>query len=301
MNIKEKILDLKKKRNAIILSHFYQDDEVQEIADFTGDSFALSLYSKNSKADVIVFAGVYFMAEVASIISPEKIVLLPDLDAGCPMASMIKEKDLLDLKEKHKDAFILTYINSTARIKAMSDAVCTSSNANTIVKNIKNKNIIFIPDKNLASFVQKYNPDKNIILFNGYCHVHENMLKGDLEHLKSLYKDALVVSHPECNEEILKLSDEVASTGGMLRFVKDSKNRNFIICTEKGILYKMKKENPDKNFYHISKNSICPNMKKTTLEKILFTLEDMKNIIKVDKNISILAKKAIDNMFLYSK
>jgi quinolinate synthase len=302
-NLKNKILELKNKKNAIILAHLYQFPEVQEIADFAGDSYGLSKTANETDADVIVFCGVHFMAETASIICPNKTVLLPEIEAGCPMAEMIKPKDLQKLKDKNPNAIVVTYINSTAEIKAMSDIVCTSANAVKIVKNLPSyqKDIIFIPDKYLGSFVAKNNPDRNIILFDGYCNVHSKILSDDVKNLKEKYPKSIILVHPECRGEVVDMADEVLSTTGMINFAKDSKEKEFIVCTEIGIMYKLQKDNPDKIFHHISKLAVCPNMKKTTLEKVLFSLEDMKYIITVDQKLAKSAKCAIDNMFKYSK
>lgn len=301
--LKEKILKLKKEKNAVILAHLYQLPEIQDIADFVGDSYNLSKQASQTDAKIIVFCGVYFMAETAAIISPDKKVLLPEIDAGCPMADMITIADIEKLKIENPKAIIITYINSNAEIKAYSDIVCTSSNAVKIVKKLPKcqKDIIFVPDKYLGNYIAKQNLDRNIILFNGYCNVHSKILPDDVKNLKEKHPNSFVLVHPECRGEVIDMADEVLSTTGMINFVKNSAKKEFIICTEIGIMYKLEKDNPNKIFYHISKLAICPNMKKTTLEKVLFSLEDLKYEIKVDKNIAILANSAINKMFELSK
>lgn len=301
MDIKTEILRLKKENNAIILAHNYQLPEVQDIADYVGDSFGLSQMAAETSAEVIVFCGVHFMAETAAIICPDKTVLLPELEAGCPMAEMITLEKLKALKQKYPDAIVMTYINSTAEIKAESDVICTSSNALTIMKNLKEKQIIFVPDKYLGSFVAKKNPEKEVILYEGYCNVHVKILPEDVLALKAKYPNAVVLAHPECRTEVVDLADEVLSTTGMLNFAKTSKHNEFIICTEIGIMHQLQKDSPSKIFYHISRLAVCPNMKKTTIEKVLISLEDMKHKITVPDEIARKAKEAIDKMFLYGK
>jgi quinolinate synthase len=301
MDIKNEILRLKKNKNAIILAHNYQLPEVQDIADFVGDSFGLSQMAGNTDAEIIVFCGVHFMAETAKIICPNKTVLLPEIDAGCPMAEMITAQKLKDLKQKYPYAIVMTYINSTAETKAESDVICTSSNALKIAKNLEAKKILFVPDKYLGSFVAKNNPDKEFILYDGYCNVHVKIMPEDVLNLKSQFPNAIVLAHPECRVEVVALADEALSTTGMINFAKNSKHNEFIICTELGIMHQLQKDSPFKIFHHISKLAVCPNMKKTTIEKILVALEENKYQISVDENIAKKAKFSIDKMFEYSK
>ncbi|MFC1485006.1 quinolinate synthase NadA [bacterium] len=295
----EHISKLKKDRNAIILSHTYQLPEIQDIADYVGDSFGLSQTAANTKADVIVFCGVHFMAETASILCPEKTILLPEIDAGCPMANMITAKKLIKLKEKHPDATVVTYINSPAEVKAESDIICTSANAVTIVRNIKNRKIIFTPDKYLGSYAAEKNPDKEIILYNGYCIVHVRIIPEHILKLKKNHPNAAVLVHPECTPPVRELADVIASTTGIINFAKNSDKKEFIIGTEIGIMHQLEKNNPDKKFYHVSPVATCVNMKKITLEKIVCSLEDLKYKIEVNKETRQKSKHAIYKMFEY--
>lgn len=291
----EKIKILKEKRNAIILSHNYQLPEVQDIADFVGDSLELSRKAQSTNCDVIVFCGVHFMAETAKILSPEKVVLLPDMSAGCPMADMINEHDVMDLKKQYPDAIVVAYVNTTASVKAHTDICCTSANAEKVVLSCKDKEIIFIPDKYLGSYIQN-KTGKKMHLFEGYCPTHVKILRQDIEREKRKHKDAKVVVHPECTQEVVSIADEVRSTTGICKYVKESKDKEFIIGTEIGILHRLKKENPDKIFYPASDLAICPNMKKIDLQKILYSLEEMKYEIKIPQDIQNKARKSIERM-----
>ncbi len=317
--IKEEILWLKSQRNAIILSHNYQREEVQDIADFVGDSLELSRQAASIDCDVIVFCGVHFMAETASILSPEKIVLLPELDAGCPMAEMITVSSprkvwktfpgyenqptfvfphdftLRDIKERYPDAPVVAYVNTTAEVKAESDICCTSANVVKVVESLPNERVICIPDRNLSAWAQK-NTKKQIIAWDGFCHVHDRVTGNDVLNARNKYPDALFMAHPECRMEVLELADHVTSTSGMLRFARSSESKEFIVGTEIGLIHRLKKENPDKMFYPLRKDMICPNMKKTTLNSVLAALKEMKNIIKVNEDIRIPAKRALDRM-----
>ncbi|MGA2916742.1 MAG: quinolinate synthase NadA [Sedimentisphaerales bacterium] len=296
VSIIEKINNLKKKRNAVILSHNYQSAEVQDIADFTGDSLELSRKAAATDADVIVFCGVLFMAETASILSPNKTVLLPDKTAGCPMADMITAKQLGELKEKYPDAVVVCYVNSSAEVKAISDYCCTSSNAVEIVNSIDaKKKIIFVPDKNLGQVVME-KTGRDLVLWPGYCPTHVFATAEDVKKIKAAHPDAVTLAHPECPRPVRDCADELLSTGQLLKYVRASEKKEFIIATEIGIIHTLKKQNPDKTFYPASGKFICPNMKKITLEKVLFSLEDNKYIIKVPQDIAQKAKKAIDRM-----
>lgn len=285
----QKIKDLKKQRNAVILVHNYQKQEIQEIADFTGDSLGLSREAAKTNADVIVFCGVHFMAETASILNPNKKVLLPDLSSGCPMADMITKEQLIQFKKENPQATVVTYINSTAEVKAETDVCCTSSNAINIVKSIKNDKIIFCPDRNLGSYVQKV-LNKKLILWNGYCPTHMRILPEYVIKQKKKHPNALFLAHPECQPATVDLANEVLSTTGMLNYVSKSDKDEFIIGTENEITFMLQRKYPNKKFYTVTDLAVCPNMKKNSLEKVLYVLQEMKNEIKVRKDI---ASKAI--------
>lgn len=317
--VREEILKLKEERNAIILSHNYQRDEVQDVADFVGDSLELSRTAAEIDCDVIVFCGVHFMAESASILSPNKTVLLPELDAGCPMADMIQvssprkvwktfpgyetqpafvfphEFTLRDIKAKYPGVPVVAYVNTTADVKAESDICCTSANVVKVVESLPDERVICIPDRNLSMWAQK-NTKKQIIAWDGFCHVHDRITKKDVLKVREEYPNAVFMAHPECRLEVLELADHVTSTSGMLRFSKLSDAKEFIVGTETGLMHRLKKENPDKIFYPLRKDMICPNMKKTTLNSILTALRGMKNIIKVSEEIRIPAKRTLDRM-----
>jgi quinolinate synthase len=292
----EKINTLKKKKNAIILAHNYQPGEIQDIADFTGDSLDLSRRAAAASADVIVFCGVLFMAETAAILSPKKTVLLPDKTAGCPMADMITAKQLSELKKKYPDSVVVCYVNSPAEVKAISDYCCTSSNAVDIVNSIEpQKKIIFVPDKNLGQVVSEKTA-RNLVLWPGYCPTHVFATAEDIKKVQTAHPDAVTLAHPECPKPVRDCADELLSTGQMLRYAKKSDKKEFIIATEIGIIYTLEKQNPEKVFYPASGKFVCPNMKKITLEKVLFALEDNKFVIKVPQDVAEKAKSALDKM-----
>ena len=292
----EKIQRLKEQRNAVILAHNYQIGEVQDIADVTGDSLGLSIQASTTDADVIVFCGVRFMAETAKILSPEKTVLLPDEHAGCPMADMIDAKQLAKMKSMHPDALVVTYVNTTAEVKALSDYCCTSSNALDIVKTLPaDREIIFAPDKNLGQYIID-RTGREMILWPGYCMTHARISVDDVANARELHPEAVVIAHPECSKDVRQCADELLSTGGMLKFANDSSAKSFIIVTEIGIVYTLKKQNPDKEFYPVSDKAICGNMKKINLEKVLWSLEDMKYEVTVDDDIRVKARRALDRM-----
>ena len=297
--IAEEINRLKQERNAIILAHFYTRQEVRDIADFVADSLALCKAAVNSKAEVIVFAGVHFMAESASIISPEKIVLLPVPEAGCPMADMVSVKALRDAKERNPSAAVVCYVNSSASVKAESDICCTSANAVNVVNSVENREIIFIPDRNLGAFVSLHT-DKKIHLWPGFCHVHDNISDENIKDLKKLHPDAEFLAHPECRPEVLNLANRVLSTSGIVKEVGNSASREFIIGTEKEIVQNLKRKYPDKKFYPASEKTYCYNMKKITLESILNSLQNMEYEINVPEHVRIKAKKALDKMLAIS-
>jgi quinolinate synthase len=293
-----KIAELKKKRNAIVLVHNYQRPEVQDIADFLGDSLDLSRKAAETRAEVIIFCGVHFMAETASILCPEKTVLLPDLNAGCPMADMITVKELRDLKSRYPGHAVVCYINTSAEIKAESDICCTSSNAVNVVNSIKERDVIFVPDQNLGDYVSKQT-GRNMVLYGGYCAIHCRILATDILKARKDHPDAEVLVHPECTPDVVKLADKVLSTNGMVRYAREGSKQEMVIGTEQGILYRLKKENPGKKFYPATEKAYCENMKKTTLEKVLWSLQDMKNIVRVDDPIAMKAKLAIEKMLMY--
>lgn len=291
----QKIKELKEARKAVILAHNYQRPEIQDIADFVGDSLGLSRQAAQTKAEVIVFCGVHFMAETAAILSPDKTVLLPDLNAGCPMAEMIEPADLIELKEKHPEAPVVAYVNTTAKTKALSDICCTSANAVEIVNSLKEQEIIFIPDRYLGHYVSRFTT-KKIHCWRGFCPTHALIYPEDIKKQKELHPEAEVVVHPECLPEVVDLADKVASTTGIVKYAASSSAKEFIIGTEVGILHRLKKENPDKNFYPASEKAVCPNMKKITLEKLLITLEELEPIVFVEEKIRSQALKAIEKM-----
>jgi len=291
----DRIEELKKQRNAIILAHNYQIGEVQDMADYVGDSLGLSQKAAGSGADVIVFCGVSFMAETASILCPDKTVLMPDVRAGCPMANMITAEALRALRRKHPEATVVCYVNTTAEVKAESDICCTSSNAVRIVESIAGSEVISVPDKYLAHYVST-KTEKKIIPWNGFCPTHVKILPEHILKQKELHPEAEVMVHPECTPSVICLADEVLSTGGMCRYAQESEAREMIVGTEVGILHRLRKENPDKSFYPASDSAVCPNMKLTTLEKVLWSLQDMKHEIRVRQDIRIKARKAVDKM-----
>lgn len=294
--IKESILKLKKQREAIVIAHNYQLGDVQDIADFVGDSLDLSQQASQTDAKVIVFCGVHFMAETASLLCPDKIVLLPDKDAGCPMADMITADDLRRKKKDCPEASVVCYVNSTAAVKAESDICCTSSNALKVVKTLpEDKPILFVPDRHLGSYVSAQT-HRSIELWPGYCPSHQRMLARDVLKKKEEYPDAKVIVHPECRSEVVALADEVLGTGGMIKYVQDSEDNDFIIGTEIGMIYRLRKENPSKRFIPLSEQAICPDMKRITLETILQSLEDMTFRIKVSDGLKDRARDAVETM-----
>jgi quinolinate synthase len=291
----EKIKQLKKNRNAIILAHNYQRADVQDAADFVGDSFGLSQKAVASGADVIVFCGVDFMAESAAILNPEKTVLMPELNAQCPMAAMITPELLRQEKEKYPDAAVVCYVNTPASVKAESDICCTSSNAIKVVDSLEEKDIIFVPDKNLALYVAAHTK-KKIIPWNGYCPTHHLILAGDILLEKEEHPEAEVLVHPECRQDVISLADKVLSTEGMLKYARLSASKEFIVGTEIGLLHRLSKENPDKTFIPATSYAVCPNMKMLTLQSIIRALERNEHVIKIPENIRIKAKLALDRM-----
>jgi len=297
--LKAEILKLKKEKNAVLLAHNYQIPEVQDIADFLGDSLGLSKISKAAKNEVIVFAGVKFMAETAKILSPQKKVLLPVLEASCPLAEMIEPQELIELKQKYPDAWVVSYVNTTAQIKALSDVCCTSANAVTVVKNVPVKKVIFVPDKNLGWWAQKNVPEKEVIIWPGYCFVHEYFSYTELKEARRLHPDAQIMVHPECLKEILEAADFVLSTSGMLAWAKESRAKKFIVGTEEGLIYLLKKENPDKEFYSLGNAKFCTNMKRTTLADLHRALTKDEYKIELSPEIIEKAQIALERMVSY--
>jgi len=297
MSLIEKIQELKKKRNAVILAHNYQIPQVQDIADFVGDSLGLSMEAAGTNADLIVFCGVHFMAETAKILSPAKTVLLPEEKAGCPMADMITVEDIKSLKEQHPGAAVLCYVNTSAAVKAECDLCCTSANAVRMVKEVlkDEKEIIFVPDRYLAAYVAAQT-GRTIIPWQGFCPTHARILPENIADMKALHPEAEVLIHPECTPELIALADRVASTEGMCRYAKESKSMEFIIATERGIIHRMEKENPGKRFHPASRFALCPNMKYTTPEKILRALENTVYEIQVPEDIAARARRCIERM-----
>ena len=297
--IVEDIRKLAKERRAVILAHNYQIPDVQDIADYTGDSLELSRIAAGVDCDVIVFCGVTFMAETAYILSPQKTVLIPDPEAGCPLADMVDINRFRALKAEHPDAFTLCYVNSSAEVKAESDVCCTSANAVRIVQSLNGvKEILFVPDRCLGAYVQRVT-GKNIILARGFCPTHHRIQKEHILKMKEKYPDAVVIVHPECNSEVIDISDHVCSTSQMIKVAKESSAKVFIIGTEEGLLHRLKKENPDKEFYVPSDVCVCPNMKKTTLEKVLWSLETMEHRVTVDEDIRKRASRSLERMLDY--
>lgn len=283
--MRNRIETLKKEKNAVIMAHYYAPDQVQEIADFVGDSFYLAKVAKESNADVIVFCGVGFMGESAKILSPDKKVLMPDLRADCPMAHMVKEGKIAEMREKYDDLAVVCYINSTADLKCQSDVCVTSSNAVKIVRSLPNKNIFFVPDRNLGRFVAAEVPEKNVILNDGCCPIHAEITAAQVKALMNEHKDALVLCHPECEEEVVSLSRFSGSTAEIIDLAQKSDKDEFIICTEEGVAFKMRSDNPNKRFYFPSPCPTCKDMKLNTIEKVLKVLENEENQVEVNDEI----------------
>ncbi|MBE6895537.1 MAG: quinolinate synthase NadA [Ruminococcaceae bacterium] len=295
------IKKLKEEKNAVILAHYYAPDEVQKIADYIGDSFYLAKIAKNSNADIILFCGVSFMGESAKILNPDKKVLMPDPSADCAMAHMVRDGIIEEMREKYDDLAVVCYINSTAELKSKSDVCVTSSNAVKIVKNLPNKNIFFIPDKNLGSFVAQQVPEKNIIINDGCCPIHAKIEKKHIEAEKEKHPNAKVLSHPECEKEILDISDYIGSTADIIDHAKKSDCDEFIICTEDGVNYKLTSDNPNKRFYFPNPRPCCKDMKLNTLEEIASVLEKEDKIIEINEDLRIKALIPLEKMLELAK
>jgi quinolinate synthase len=292
----DKIGEWKERRNAVILVHNYQIGEVQDIGDFLGDSLELSRKARDTDAKVILFCGVRFMAETAYILSPNKTVLLPVLEAGCPMADMVDAESLKQLKSEHPGAVVVCYVNSSAEVKAESDICCTSANAANVVAQIpEGKEIIFVPDEFLGTWVQQ-KTGRKMILWSGFCPTHQRITADHIQRMRSAYPDARIMVHPECNPGVTGLADEVLSTGGMCRFAGETEAKTIIVGTEHGIVHRLKKENPGKEFIPITEDAVCPNMKLTTLEEVLSALKDMKHRIEVPEDVRVRAYASVQRM-----
>jgi len=299
--IVDRIQELKTKHNAVILAHYYQIPEIQAVADMVGDSYGLSKKSADTAADVIVFCGVKFMAESAKILSPQKTVILPNLDAGCPMADMITAEDVKKLKEQYPDAGFVCYVNTSAEVKAECDVCCTSSNSVKIVNSLKQKRIVFLPDKNLGRYVSENVENKEVITVDGYCPVHDIIVASQVLEAKEKYPGAPFLVHPECPDDVIELADFVGSTSQILKQAGEVEAKTIIVGTEDGILYKLKEQNPDKEFVMVSSNFVCDDMKKTTLNDLLMAFESLEagepiNVIELDEEIRSRAQASLDRM-----
>jgi quinolinate synthase len=293
--ISARIAELKKSLNAVIVAHNYQRPEVQDIADFTGDSLELARKCTQVDAKVIVFAGVHFMAESACILNPDRTVLLTEAGAGCPMADMITAEDLREWKRRYPEAAVVTYINSSAAVKALSDICCTSANGAQVVQSMPQKEILFVPDQNLGHFISR-STDKKMILYPGFCTPHQRVIPRHIDLARERYNGCVVLVHPECRPDVVDKADAAMSTSQMLRYVKESKARVFVIGTESGLLHRLGKENPAKGIHLLTEGLVCPNMKKTTLASVVRTMEEMRNVITVREDVRVKARRALDRM-----
>lgn len=296
MNIVEQINKLKEERNAVILAHYYQSPEIQDIADYVGDSLALSIAAQNTDADVIVFCGVHFMAETAKIISPEKTVLLPELEAGCPMADMIIARDVVAYKQANPNAKVMCYVNSTAEVKAVSDICVTSTNAMKIAEHYVGEQMLYVPDQNLGEYLNKQVDGLDLDLWPGHCCIHNNIKPEQVELMRSKYPDAQLIVHPECNPRVVQLADYVGSTQGLLNYVKASDHNQFIVGTEEGILHQMRLQTEGKEFVLLTERLVCKNMKKIDLNKVHHVLSTMSNQIEIEEEVLKSAQKAVNTM-----
>jgi quinolinate synthase len=293
-----RLAELKRERHATLLAHVYTVPEVQDAADFVGDSLGLSRKAASLDASirVVVFAGVHFMAETAAMLSPSRTVLLPDPGAGCPMADMVTDEDVRDLRQRHPGAAVACYVNSTAAVKAESDVCVTSSNAVRVISRLSEREVIFVPDRSLGLWVQRQLPDRRLVLFDGFCPIHHSMLRGQVAAARKAHPGALVLAHPENTEELLELADFIGSTEQIVRHARESAGTEFIIATENGILHRLRSQNPGKTFYPVAEWAVCPNMKKNTLERIVACLEGGLNPVSVDPQVAGRALRAINRM-----
>jgi quinolinate synthase len=293
--ILSEIEELRRERRAIILVHNYQRREVQSIADYLGDSLGLARQAQSTDAEVIVFCGVHFMAETANILCPDKTTLLPEPEAGCPLADTITAEDVRRLRAEHPNAVVVTYVNSSAEVKAESDYCCTSGNAVQVVQAIEAGEVIFAPDRNLGRYVQRVT-GRNLIVWDGCCPIHDRITREQIENLKASYPEAAFVAHPECREEVLQLADEVTSTSGIYEFARRSSAREIIIGSEAGMLYRLERDNPDKAFFFPSEDALCPNMKLITLKKVARSLRSLEPRVQVPDHVRDRALRAVERM-----
>jgi quinolinate synthase len=297
----QEILKWKKERDAVILAHYYVDSSVQAIADYVGDSYFLSKMASQVEQQTIILCGVLFMGESAKIMNPGKTIIMPDLSADCPMAHMVVESEILHMRELYEDLAVVCYINSTAEIKALSDVCVTSSNALRIVKALPQSNIFFVPDRNLGHYIASQLPEKNFLLNDGFCPVHDRMTPADIRKVKALHPDAEIIVHPECVPDVVDMADFVGSTTGMIDYATKSESSSFIVCTEEGVAYELEQKNPGKSFYFPEPIPICPNMKRITLEKILHVLKTMENKVELDEDVRLKAEHALIRMHEIAK
>lgn len=299
--IVDQILTWKNERDAVILAHYYVDRSIQAIADYVGDSYYLSKMATQVPQKTIVLCGVLFMGESAKIMNPEKTILMPDLSADCPMAHMVVASEILRMREQYEDLAVVCYINSTAEIKALSDVCVTSSNALRIVNSLPQKNIFFVPDRNLGHYIASKLPEKNFLLNDGFCPVHDRMTPADIRKVKTLHPEAEIIVHPECVPDVVDMADFVGSTTGMIEYATKSASSSFIVCTEEGVAYELEKNNPEKSFYFPEPIPICPNMKRITLEKILHVLKTLENQVELDEEVRRKAEHALIRMHEIAK
>lgn len=300
-NTISQIEKLKKEKDAVILAHYYVNDEVQKIADYIGDSYYLAKIAKEVPQSVICFCGVSFMGESAKILNPAKTVVMPDKDADCPMAHMVDIDRIKEVREQYEDVAVVCYINSQADIKQYADVCVTSSNAQKIVNALPNKNIFFIPDENLGRYLATQLPEKNFIFNDGFCHVHKSISKENVLAAKQARPDALILAHPECTMEVLALADYIGSTSGIIDYASASDAKEFIICTEMGVFYELNQKNPDKKFYSVGHRQFCPNMKRITIEKVLQSLETLTPTVELDETLSKKAEYPLNRMLELAK
>lgn len=296
-----RIKELKKEKDAVILAHYYVPDEVQEIADYVGDSYYLSKIATTVPEQTICFCGVSFMGESAKILNPEKTILLPDANADCPMAHMVDLERVEKLRSEYKDLAVVCYINSTAEIKMHADVCVTSANAVKIVKNLPNQHILFIPDENLGRYVAEQIPEKTFHFNDGFCHVHKSITEENVRKAKEARPNAQILVHPECTAKVLELADYIGSTSGIIKYATESKEREFIICTEMGVFYELNQKNPEKRFYSVGHRQFCPNMKLVTIEKVIRCLENMSPVVDMQNAMISRAKSPLERMLTLAK
>lgn len=301
MTIQEEIKRLKEEKKAVILAHYYVRPEVQEIADYIGDSFYLSKIAAKLENPIIVYCGVSFMGESGCLLNPDKKVLMPDIEADCPMAHMVLKEEIDNARDTYDDLAVVCYINSTAEIKSWCDVSVTSANAVQIVRNIPNKNILFVPDKNLGRYVAAKVPEKNVMLVKGFCPIHENISVEEMRELKQMYPEAEVLVHPECCKEVVELADYIGSTSGIIEYVSSSEKTEWIVGTEIGVLYELQKKNPNNRFYFPKSEPVCMDMKRITLEKILYVLKTEENQVSVGAEAAGEAKQTLNRMLEFAK